>query len=345
MKHILKCTVVSMIFTPILLVSGFYWVMILVQPFEMSRAEWFHEINNVVLNTSSDFYDGYVFALIGFGAAVGAMVGIGGYVARKWQERKKPRMEASEPLPSKRKWRSWAILAAIIAILVLPLIVICHLSVWPPEIVLEGPVDEAWTKQYSDSGEADYVAAMVADQSGNIYLVCCSTNDDGSDYVTTKYDEEGERLWSRRYRGPSGHWEAPYDAAIDSSGNVYVTGTAGTVKYDPQGSQMWHTRTDGCVIVVDQLDNVYVSSQHKIMKYDVDGNEIWSTSHDGPEHSWNAALAVDQLGNVYATGGIGGEIRELSDALERLLAIERVRDAPGPVFPGTSPAQAEDEDR
>ena len=33
--------------------------------------------------------------------------------------------------------------------------------------------------------------------------------------------------------------DIPFDIAVDKSGNTYVTGTVGTIKYDTNGNQLW----------------------------------------------------------------------------------------------------------
>jgi hypothetical protein len=67
--------------------------------------------------------------------------------------------------------------------------------------------------------------AMALDSSGNIYVtggsVASGTSDD---CVTIKYDTSGNQLWVARYNGPANSIEYTEAIAVDSSGNVYVTG-------------------------------------------------------------------------------------------------------------------------
>lgn len=44
-----------------------------------------------------------------------------------------------------------------------------------------------------------------------------------SDYVTVKYDAEGNELWLMRYDGAGGQ-DRSQGIALDAKGNVYVTG-------------------------------------------------------------------------------------------------------------------------
>ena len=73
-----------------------------------------------------------------------------------------------------------------------------------------------------------------------------------------------------------------FDLAIDNSGNVYVTG----------GSGSGGTGVD-----------------YATVKYGPDGNQLWVARYNGPENSgdYACALAVDNSGNVYVTGYSGGD--------------------------------------
>ena len=109
--------------------------------------------------------------------------------------------------------------------------------------------------------------------------------------------------------------------AVDSSGNVYVTGTSAsqtgydyaTVKYDTSGKEQWVARYNGAsgasAIAVDNSGNVYVtgttvSYDYATVKYDASGKEQWVARYTGPgDRVDNAkAIAIDGTGNVYVTG-------------------------------------------
>lgn len=204
---------------------------------------------------------------------------------------------------------------------------------------------QQWVARYN-SGEprnADDAAFRIAlDSDGNVYVTgrsYTSSNDD--DYLTIKYNQNGNLLWSKRYNGPASSCDCPHAMVIDNNGNLYVTGASmgagtnydfATIKYDRNGNQIWVKRYNGprndddwaSAIAVDNFGNIYVGGMSKysdtlydyiIVKYDANGNELWVRRYNGPGNNWDEALAlvIDNNGNAYVTGyseGIssGGDI-------------------------------------
>ena len=136
--------------------------------------------------------------------------------------------------------------------------------------------------RYTGPGESDDQAkALVVDRWGNVYVAGTSWFEGGtSDYVTVKYDPDGNELWVARYTGPGDRVNYVSALALDVSGkvqNVYVTGGSWTASsgYD-----------------------------YATVKYDPDGNELWVARYNSPGDlgDYPAALAVDSRGDVYVTG-------------------------------------------
>ncbi len=138
--------------------------------------------------------------------------------------------------------------------------------------------------------------------------------------------------WSATYNGPANSFDGGFAVAVDSHGNAYVTGGSSeavgsafaTLKYDTNGTLLWVARYHGIGgggadvrhLAVDKQDNVIVagisfeewSYDWTIIKYDPDGNELWVAHYGSPacgDDQLNA-LAVDDSGNVFVTGGLGG---------------------------------------
>ena len=110
------------------------------------------------------------------------------------------------------------------------------------------------------------------------------TGEGNNDYLTVKYDSDGNQLWAKKYdgTGEKTRKDIARDIAVDASGTVYVTG----VSY---GSG---TRGD-CLTI----------------KYDSLGNQLWAARYDGPYNGYDNAgdIVLDAIGNVYISGSTNGE--------------------------------------
>jgi len=142
--------------------------------------------------------------------------------------------------------------------------------------------NQLWAKRYNGPGNRDdYAVALAADGSGNVYVTGYSkAPGTGYDYATIKYNSSGKQLWLRRYNGPGNGDDFALAVAVDSSGNVYVTGESpglgtyrdfATIKYSSSGNQIWVKRYNGPgngddgaeAIAVDSAGHVCVSGYSK----------------------------------------------------------------------------------
>ena len=186
--------------------------------------------------------------------------------------------------------------------------------------------NQLWAARYSGPSE-DYANAIAADSAGNIYVTGESLDRDTDyDYVTIKYDANGNGVWTNRYNGPGNRIDSAYAMAVDSAGSVYVTGRSyssdtgydyATLKYDTDGNQLWAARYNGngtsddvaYALAVDDAGNVYVTGgsasldtgwDYATIKYDAGGHQLWVARF--PPGVAATALAVDSAGKVYVTG-------------------------------------------
>ena len=126
--------------------------------------------------------------------------------------------------------------------------------------------------------------------------------------------------WVARYNGPANENDIARGIAVDTLGNVYVTGYSkdlennwdyATVKYNSSGVEQWVARYDfgfAKAIAIDDAGNVYVTgvshSDYTTVKYNSSGGEQWVACYDGltcgPDDAY--AIAIDNVGNVYVTG-------------------------------------------
>ncbi|MEI6948749.1 SBBP repeat-containing protein [Paraflavisolibacter sp. H34] len=198
-----------------------------------------------------------------------------------------------------------------------------------------GDGTQKWVKRENGTGNgSDRPAALALDGSGNVLITGSgSVLDDYADepladYLTVKYNADGNRKWEKRYNGPADGNDQATALAADNAGNVYVTGYSrgngtrtdyATIKYNPEGTQLWAARYNGVgdntdsahAIAVDANGNVYVTGVSYLafatIKYDKYGVQKWVARYTGPGNINHApSLTVDALGNVYISGTSGG---------------------------------------
>ncbi len=195
---------------------------------------------------------------------------------------------------------------------------------------------QLWVARYNGpGGGADRATALAVDGAGNVHVTGYSPGGDISDifddYATLKYDTNGNQLWVARYNGPSDQTDRAAALALDSQGNVHVTGYshhfAGynpdyvTIKYDPDGEELWMARYNGpdgssdraAAIAVDSPGNVYVtghsygvneSNDYTTVMYDPQGQQLCVERYNGPSSRSDVAtaIALAGTGNVIVTG-------------------------------------------
>jgi uncharacterized delta-60 repeat protein len=141
---------------------------------------------------------------------------------------------------------------------------------------------ELWVSRYNGPGNStDKSYAVVIDDSDNIIVTgeSRSTLSPGSeDYATVKYSPSGQQQWAARYNGPGNSADRSYSAAVDSKNNIVVTGESrsgilpgsedyATIKYSPEGEEIWTARYDGTgnfsdksyAVIIDDSDNALVT--------------------------------------------------------------------------------------
>ncbi len=86
--------------------------------------------------------------------------------------------------------------------------------------------DTLWVRRYNGPGNLDdYAYALALDGSGNVYVTGLSYGSGTYyDYATIKYAPNGDTLWAIRYNGTLNSTDEATALALDSAGNVYVTG-------------------------------------------------------------------------------------------------------------------------
>ncbi|RPI12777.1 MAG: T9SS C-terminal target domain-containing protein [Ignavibacteriae bacterium] len=133
---------------------------------------------------------------------------------------------------------------------------------------------QQWVRTYVDaSGYSSYANDIGIDYTGNIYVTgyATTTGTYQSDFATIKYNSIGDSIWVRRYDNPIMGAEIANALVVDSTGNVYITGTSEStslgpdlivLKYTTNGIQQWvmnYHYVIGSYIKLDRLNNIYVT--------------------------------------------------------------------------------------
>ena len=161
-----------------------------------------------------------------------------------------------------------------------------------------------------------------------------------ADYTTLKYSSSGGLIWDEGYDSRRNGNDIATAIAVDSLGNVYITGKSQeslpkgptthdylTMKYNSSGKLQWAARDDGLhfgddeptAIALHEIspDEIYVyvtgyasgeayGTGYYTVKYDAsNGDPKWGKVYDGPVIGDDVAtsMAVDEsTGDVYVTG-------------------------------------------
>ena len=147
-------------------------------------------------------------------------------------------------------------------------------------------VTQDWVAIYnSGGGFSDYSKDIALDPSGNIY-VTGQSGPDGFEVSTVKYNPAGVQQWVRSYNyNPGSNYPDWANAiAVDSSGNVYVTGAT---------------------------DNSLNNEDVLTIKYSTTGVFQWAAVYNGGASGYDEGhdIAVNSTsGDVYVTGRSGGNL-------------------------------------
>jgi hypothetical protein len=131
-----------------------------------------------------------------------------------------------------------------------------------------------WTNEYDG-----WASAIAVDASSNCYVTGSTTDSEGLwDYETIKYSHAGVPLWTNIVAGSATFGNMANAIAVDGSGDVYVTGEAGTaneggdyltVAYSTDGVPLWTNRFNGVgnyndipsSIALDVVGDIYVTGE------------------------------------------------------------------------------------
>lgn len=143
-----------------------------------------------------------------------------------------------------------------------------------------------WTEQYGSSHD-DTAKSLAIDSSNNIYITGWTWGDlDGNinmggndDIFLTKFESNGNRVWTRSYSG-TGTPQRGYSVAIDSNDDIYVTGLLSGLfeEYNSGKSDVFLTRFSG------------------------DGTRYWTQRYGSDAIDEGRSIAIDLSDNIYIGG-------------------------------------------
>ncbi len=260
-----------------------------------------------------------------------------------------PELPEPEAIKSRRRvaWKrvyTAHILTVAVVLLVLYSYTSAHKKHNKPEIhrQISPPLDIVWATHYQPQpGDKSSEAVAVTRGSEDFVYVTgfVDTLDHDVDFLTLKLDKNGAVQWQARYNGPGNDVDRARDIAVDGAGNSYVTGESdngkgngttrlagldiATIKYSPNGSQLWAKRYNGpddgednpIKLLVDR-SGVYVLGrswgtgtngrpgfEFVLIKYDPEGHKQWDFRYSaGGGDDEPAAMALDRDGSIYITG-------------------------------------------
>jgi uncharacterized delta-60 repeat protein len=187
-----------------------------------------------------------------------------------------------------------------------------------------------WDARYDGPTHGnDEPKGLAIDSAGNVYVAGNGySSSSGDDIILIKYDSAGQFQWSKSYTSPSDYPEDAQDIGLDTSGNVYVTGSTNvsgtnkyiTLKYSPAGARLWAAKYGygygggAYSLDIDGSGNVYVtgdvhtpksSNDIVTLKYNPKGKIVWNAVYSSAtEDSFDIgrAVVVDPSGAVLVAG-------------------------------------------
>jgi hypothetical protein len=177
--------------------------------------------------------------------------------------------------------------------------------------------------QYDYNSSYELLNKITVDSSNNIYIAGQQGSGDSYGANIVKLDSSGVIQW-QKILGPSSNATLARGVAVDSSGNVYISGTSGSnattygliAKYNSSGTLQWQKRISnsgaaGIVfndIALDSSGNPHVcgnfAGDFLVMKFDSSGAIVWQKrlGDGGSTDERSVEIGIDSSNNVYITG-------------------------------------------
>lgn len=223
------------------------------------------------------------------------------------------------PVPMKRTTTLLARYAALALYLGAPLLAMAQMY-----------VNKEWSETIGLPANLDWSASAL-DTQGNLFVVGNTLAGPGNpDVLVSKYDRDGDLLWQQQYHGNTDGEDYGTAVATDQLGNCYVAATVSNtattfdvaaLKFNPQGTLVWHTEWNGAAnlydvpssIALDGNGSVYVAGttystssnpDYLLIKLNDSGSIQWASSYDYAGFPDVATgVTFDPLMDPVVTGG------------------------------------------
>ena len=188
-----------------------------------------------------------------------------------------------------------------------------------------------WTNIFAGASNENGLVSLGLDSNGNVFVAGATSDGLGSQFITVKYSNAGEPIWTNVFNGPYGD-DFVTSLAVDGNDDVNIVGDTrnpegrfdyAVIKYSNAGLPLWTNYVHAgrsasssfkerkTVLTADKNGNVYVSGVQAFAgdpsarcittKYSNMGVGLWTNQLSvGWGYPWNLCLAVDHLGNVYS---------------------------------------------
>lgn len=187
--------------------------------------------------------------------------------------------------------------------------------------------NQIWKRHFPRlSSEFAIKLRSISDYESNI-IINGYYNSVAVDFVTLKYDRNGNLLWSSIFDGPASNIDFCKALTSDRDLNIYVAGESDNfngrdaliIKYSPEGKINWIRYFDNGLnqddeiraISLDNYQNVYavgntlIPATHNdflILKYNLTGDLIWKKIFSKPFDNIAYSIAVDNYQNLFVSG-------------------------------------------
>jgi hypothetical protein len=189
-----------------------------------------------------------------------------------------------------------------------------------------------WQKRIQGTGGVTCGArSIVVDKNGNVFVGGYIANS-LDDLLIVKFDNNGTVLWQKVANSTvHSNQEHIFDIAVDSIGNLYITGDTYTgatnlidilvQKYNSAGTLQWSTTLNsssnksdnGTGCAVDSSGNVYITGYSRnasnaydmvLLKLNTSGTLSWSKRYNSASNAadFGRDIVVDGSGYIYITG-------------------------------------------